>query len=85
MTVSHEPFSLQRLLESITAIIHPQAVSQRLDFSETIQDVLDEDLVGDAMRINQILLNLLSNAVKFTPCLLYTSCSRPAIWSLRST
>lgn len=67
LTVSHEPFSLQRLLESITAIIHPQAVSQRLDFSETIQDVLDEDLVGDAMRINQILLNLLSNAVKFTP------------------
>lgn len=67
LTVSHEPFSLQRLLESVTAIIHPQARSQRLDFSESIQDVLDEDLVGDAMRVNQILLNLLSNAVKFTP------------------
>ena len=29
--------------------------------------ILLEELLGDAMRINQILINLLSNAVKFTP------------------
>mgnify|MGYP000417576596 CR=1 FL=1 len=28
---------------------------------------MEEELIGDPMRVNQILLNLLSNAVKFTP------------------
>lgn len=67
LSVSHEKFDIGRLLESVTAIIHPQAVSRRLEFDETIQGVLDEELIGDSMRVNQILLNLLSNAVKFTP------------------
>lgn len=67
LTVCHEPFSLQRLLESVTAIIHPQAIARGLEFNESIQDVLEEELIGDSMRVNQILLNLLSNAVKFTP------------------
>ena len=67
LTLSHEPFSLQRLLDSVTAIIHPQATARRLDFSEFIHNVMEEDLVGDTMRVNQILINLLSNAVKFTP------------------
>lgn len=66
LTASHEPFSLQRLLESVTAIIHPQAVARGLDFAASIQGVLEEELIGDSMRVNQILLNLLSNAVKFT-------------------
>lgn len=67
LMVTSEPFSLQRLLESVTAIIHPQAKSRGLEFSESIQGVLEEELIGDSMRVNQILLNLLSNAVKFTP------------------
>lgn len=67
LTVSNEQFSLQSLLESVTAIIHPQAVAQGLEFSETVQDVFEEELLGDSMRVSQILLNLLSNAVKFTP------------------
>ncbi len=67
LMVTSEPFSLQRLLESVTAIIHPQAKTRGLEFSESIQGVLEEELIGDSMRVNQILLNLLSNAVKFTP------------------
>ena len=82
LTVSHEKFSLRQLLESVTAIIHPQASDRGLEFTESLRGVLDEELIGDSMRMNQILLNLLSNALKFTPeggkvcldvCLLYTS------------
>ena len=51
----------------MTAIIHPQAVNRNLEFDESIQGVMEEELIGDPMRVNQILLNLLSNAVKFTP------------------
>lgn len=67
LSVSHEKFDLGRLLESVTAIIHPQAVDRGLGFDESIQGVMEEELIGDSMRVNQILLNLLSNAVKFTP------------------
>ena len=67
LTVSHEPFSLQRMLESVTAIIHPQAAARGVNFEETIREVLEEELIGDSMRVSQILLNLLTNAVKFTP------------------
>ena len=67
LTVSHEKFSLRQLLESVTAIIHPQASDRGLEFTESLRGILDEELIGDSMRVNQILLNLLSNALNFTP------------------
>lgn len=67
LNISREVFSLPRLLNSVTSIIHPQAAARSLEFIASLQDVLEEELIGDSMRINQILLNLLSNAVKFTP------------------
>jgi signal transduction histidine kinase len=36
-------------------------------FLVDLQGVTEEHLVGDELRLNQILMNLLSNAIKFTP------------------
>lgn len=67
LTVGRDPFYLQQVLESVTAIIFPQATTRGIDFHTSLQDVTEEELIGDSVRVSQILLNLMSNAVKFTP------------------
>ena len=47
--------------------MYPQTESQGQHFSVALSGIEEERLVGDPLRINQILLNLLSNARKFTP------------------
>ena len=47
--------------------MYPQTESQGQHFSVALSGIEEEKLVGDPLRINQILLNLLSNARKFTP------------------
>ncbi len=61
-----EPFSLPDLLEEIKIIILPQAKAKEQDFSIRTQGVPPDELMGDRLRLNQILINLLSNAVKYT-------------------
>ena len=67
MTLTKEPFNLESVVESITYIIYPQAVEKHLNFSIPLADLSDTDLIGDSLRLNQILINLLSNSLKFTP------------------
>lgn len=67
LAVHHEEFDLPKLIDSIVSIMHPQTESQGQHFSVALSGIEEERLVGDPLRINQILLNLLSNARKFTP------------------
>lgn len=67
MTIAHETFNLESVAESITSIIYPQAAEKGITFSMPIIDLTDTILIGDSLRLNQILINLLSNAIKFTP------------------
>ncbi|MDO4276527.1 MAG: response regulator [Eubacteriales bacterium] len=67
MQIAHEAFDLETVAESVTSIIYPQAVSKGLTFTMPLVEVTDTLLVGDSLRLNQVLINLLSNALKFTP------------------
>lgn len=59
-------FYLKDFLEEIQIMILPQAQSKELTFTIDCPDS-DLWLVGDSLRLGQVLINLLSNAVKFTP------------------
>lgn len=67
MTIAQENFNLEHVVESITSIIYPQSEERKQNFNMRLADVTDTLLVGDSLRLNQILLNLLSNSLKFTP------------------
>ena len=59
-------FSLPQLLEDISIMIAPQAKAKGQEFLMHVQGTPPEQLLGDKLRLNQILINLLSNAVKYT-------------------
>lgn len=67
MIIINEPFDLAQLVDSVVTIAYPQAMDKKLKFDVSMKDVKNEILIGDELRLNQILLNLLSNAIKFTP------------------
>jgi PAS domain S-box-containing protein len=60
------PFNIQDLLPSLITTFAFQAKEKRVDLKYAIADKLNRILLGDPVRLNQILINLISNAVKFT-------------------
>lgn len=60
------PFSVQELLESLSALHAPSARLKGLSIRVQISPEVPPALMGDSLRIGQVLNNLLSNAIKFT-------------------
>ncbi len=66
-TLNISEMDLAEVIEEINTIIRPQAKAKNQTFEIFASHLNFENLLGDKMRINQILINLLSNAVKYTP------------------
>ena len=60
------PFSLRRMLDQITRVLSVQASEKGLSFYCRLPDETPDVVVGDRMRLQQVLLNLAGNAIKFT-------------------
>lgn len=67
MALRPEQFAVARLVEKSIALLADKARIKHLELSSTIDEGVPQHLVGDARRIEQILVNYLSNAIKFTP------------------
>ena len=66
MTLSHSVYQFPDLLSEIIGMISVKAREKGLDFRINIDPNLPRALVGDDVRIKQILINVLSNSVKYT-------------------
>lgn len=60
------PFDFKSVVSSLSTVYYPQCRAKGITFEVSFVNVVDEHLVGDQLRLNQVLMNLLSNAVKFT-------------------
>lgn len=65
LQISNQPFSPNELLEDTVNVMSKSAQQKQLEFIFRLSP-LPEKLVGDAQRIQQVLINLLGNALKFT-------------------
>jgi len=59
-------FSLKDLLASLIDIFFVQAREKGIELTYELDPEADKVLIGDPVRLNQILINLISNAIKFT-------------------
>ncbi len=66
MVIENIPFSIRESVEETLTLLAPSAHMKNIELSLRVSPQLPDSLIGDAMRIKQVLVNLASNAIKFT-------------------
>jgi CheY-like chemotaxis protein len=66
LTLDSSPFHLAEVTGKACAVMAIRAHEKNLELACRISPEVDQCLVGDAVRLQQILINLLGNAIKFT-------------------
>ncbi|MBH1986967.1 MAG: transporter substrate-binding domain-containing protein [Burkholderiales bacterium] len=66
MDIEHHAFDVRRLLDQVAWTLSDRALAKGLAFELHVEPDVPEQLVGDPLRIGQVLLNLGGNALKFT-------------------
>lgn len=64
--LTEEPYDLAEMVTSVCNIVNMRADGKKLSFTVDAPPTLPSCLIGDDVRIKQIITNLLSNAVKYT-------------------
>jgi signal transduction histidine kinase/CheY-like chemotaxis protein len=59
-------FDLHRLINSIATLMNGHATSKNIELKVDMNKTVPRYVIGDSMRLRQVLLNLVGNAIKFT-------------------
>ena len=66
LEIEETDFRLDEVISSVTTLTAQKAHEKGLEFLAHVSPAIPEDLLGDPLRLGQILTNFVNNAVKFT-------------------
>jgi signal transduction histidine kinase/CheY-like chemotaxis protein/HPt (histidine-containing phosphotransfer) domain-containing protein len=66
LDIETTPFELEEVIRRVTAVTNQKAYDKGLEFLLDVPSTVPPYLLGDPLRLGQVLTNLITNAVKFT-------------------
>lgn len=66
LVLEHIPFALRETLDEVIVLLAPSAHEKGLELTLDVHNDVPEQVIGDSLRLQQVITNLLGNAVKFT-------------------
>ena len=66
LTLDRAPFHLRKSLDELVRSLTLRARQKNLSLTANLDEAIPDEVVGDPLRLRQVLLNLLDNAIKFT-------------------
>ena len=66
LEIESAPVSFRALVQGVAELLSPRATQKNIEIASFVAPAVPAGLLGDEMRLRQILLNLAGNAVKFT-------------------
>ena len=66
MKIAEAQFDIKEVVSTVTTLYYSQCKQKGIEFRTELEHIPVEILIGDQLRLQQVILNLLSNALKFT-------------------
>ena len=67
MLLKSEKIPFEEFLNGINTICYSQSIVKGIEYENIVDSDIEDYYIGDAMKLQQIVINILSNAIKFTP------------------